>query len=188
MRARRRWRRQRARPGPQSPAHPPSTHRALAERRHHDQAGAAPSPAVTPTATRSAKAPGPTTELPKLQKPDPSKNENMCYDSGAWNKNARMQNTGRSFCRDLERYVSPITGPRVIESPYHLLYDAGEGSIKIVASVEILEGCEWEYNYDECIRYMKVLADSCDCSGETYKQGGVVTNSCSKWRLDPNRA
>jgi hypothetical protein len=112
----------------------------------------------------------------------------MCYDGGVFTENARMQNAAKSFCGQLETYGSPLTGWRVIERTYPFPYDLGEGLIKIVASVEILEGCEWEYSYDECIRYMKVPADSCDCSGETYKHGGMVTNNCSKWRLDPNRA
>ena len=41
------------------------------------------------------------------------------------------------------------------------------------------------YDYDECIRYMKVGIDSCDCGGENDKQGGYVTNNCIKARIDP---
>lgn len=56
-----------------------------------------------------------------------------------------------------------------------------------MASVEIFQGCEWEYSFDECVRYMKVPTDSCDCSGANRKQGGIASNGCSKWRMDPNR-
>ena len=39
---------------------------------------------------------------------------------------------------------------------------------------------------EERVRYLEVLAHSCDCaSTEPQKQGGVLTNNCLVVRVDP---
>ena len=51
---------------------------------------------------------------------------------------------------------------------------------------QVKDGCIWNANYDECMRYMKVPIDSCNCGGENGKQGGYVENNCIMAKVDPN--
>lgn len=143
----------------------------------------------TSTTTTTSKKPDPTPEKPKLNRPDPSKNERDCYGSGQWTSNDRMQNGAISYCKDLNSaYGGKTLGPKFFnEGRKSFPYQSSEfAAIEIIMSVEVYDGCEWPFSYDECIRYMKVGIDSCSCSGKDGKRGGYVWNNCIKVRIDPN--
>lgn len=138
----------------------------------------------TPTTTEESKETS-TTEspTPTLKTPDHSKNKKHCYDSGQKSGYGAIEAAAESFC-------------------HNVVDDDEQGSIRsnyrredkknppkgyhFVLSFEVYEGCGWEANYDECMRYMRVPIDSCDCSAKGNKQGGWVENNCIKARIDPN--
>ncbi|KAI8211142.1 hypothetical protein K4K52_011113 [Colletotrichum sp. SAR 10_76] len=133
----------------------------------------------TSTTTSASAIPSP------METGDPSQNVASCYNSGETTENSRMQNGAASFCRGI---ASDNFGPGYFHSgSYDFPYNGGIGTVQIVISFEIFDDCDWNYSLDECERYLKVPTDSCNCSGVNGKQGGIVTNNCYKWRIDPNR-
>jgi hypothetical protein len=126
------------------------------------------------------------TPTPTLESPDPSQNIKHCYDDGAKASYDSITVNAESFCRDvvnknkdngyywsndkLEEKKSPGGGPG-----YHF---------KVLFAVK--EGCLWKADFDECMRYMKVPIDSCNCSAKGNKQGGWVENNCITAKIDPN--
>lgn len=120
---------------------------------------------------------------PKLDKPDTSKNEKKCYNWGYKSSNMRIANAAEAFCKEnLEKHKDgPVfsnfreTGQKSPPDTHHF-----------VMTFEVFEGCEWEYDFDDCMRYFKVPIDSCDCGGKGEKQGGTVRNNCVYARIDPN--
>jgi hypothetical protein len=60
----------------------------------------------------------------------------------------------------------------------------------IYMSVEIkipVGGCVWEYTETlQCIQYLIVILDGCNCDGVYYKKGDILENNCLQWRLYPN--
>ena len=62
-----------------------------------------------------------------------------------------------------------------------------EGGLVVHLGLQVIAGCEWEYDYEECQRYLKVAVDTCDCQGVNGKHGGKVENDCLLWWLDPNK-
>ena len=124
------------------------------------------------------------TPTPTLDSPDASKNVKHCYNSGQKSNYEAITYAAESFCRavvnknkdngyywsndKLEDKETPSTG-------YHF---------KLIFSVN--EGCLWKADYDECMRYMKVPIDSCNCSAKGGKQGGWVKNNCITAQIDPN--
>ncbi|KAK0746794.1 pectate lyase superfamily protein-domain-containing protein [Schizothecium vesticola] len=152
-----------------------------------------PEPAV-PGGTMStqpvaSKQPSPTPRPSQKPKPKPNKadsgqNERSCYNTGQWTTNDRLRFAAQSFCKELS---GGVLGPKsFVERTHNPDFTRSDGaSIEIITSVEVMDGCEWESNYDECLRYMKVGIDSCDCRGENNKHGGMVWNNCLKFRIDP---
>ncbi|KAL6918754.1 hypothetical protein FSST1_002780 [Fusarium sambucinum] len=120
---------------------------------------------------------------PNLTKPDPGQNEKHCYDSGQKSNYDAITYAAESFCRDVvnDQVQGPVwsnyklEGKKVPSTGYHFKL-----------AFQVYEGCIWTANYDECMRYMKVPIDSCDCSAKGNKQGGWVENNCIMARIDPN--
>ncbi|KAG8674092.1 hypothetical protein FPOAC1_000055 [Fusarium poae] len=120
---------------------------------------------------------------PTLIKPDPGQNEKHCYDSGQKSNYEAITYAAESFCRDVvnDQVQGPVwsnyklEGKKVPSTGYHFKL-----------AFQVYEGCIWTANYDECMRYMKVPIDSCDCSAQGNKQGGWVENNCIMARIDPN--
>jgi hypothetical protein len=106
------------------------------------------------------------------------------YNTGQWTTNDRLRFAAQSFCKELS---GGVLGPKsFVEWTHNPDFTGSDGaSIEIITSVEVMDGCEWESNYDECLRYMKVGIDSCDCRGKNNKHGGMVWNNCLKFRIDP---
>ncbi|KAG8355372.1 hypothetical protein FVEN_g6757, partial [Fusarium venenatum] len=123
------------------------------------------------------------TPTPTLIKPDPGQNEKHCYDSGQKSNYEAITYAAESFCRDVvnDQVQGPVwsnyklEGKKVPSTGYHFKL-----------AFQVYEGCIWTANYDECMRYMKVPIDSCDCSAKGNKQGGWVENNCIMARIDPN--
>ncbi|RSL98939.1 hypothetical protein CEP52_010061 [Fusarium oligoseptatum] len=138
----------------------------------------------TPTTTEESEETS-TTEIPTptLKTPDHSNNKKHCYDSGQKAGYGAIEAAGESFCHNVvdDDEQGPIRSNYKREDKknppkgYHF-----------ILSFEVYEGCGWEADYDECMRYMRVPIDSCDCSAKGNKQGGWVENNCIKARIDPN--
>ncbi|KAJ4011857.1 hypothetical protein NW752_004255 [Fusarium irregulare] len=121
---------------------------------------------------------------PTLDSPDASQNIKHCYGSGQKSNYEAITYAAESFCRDVVSknkdngyYWSndKLEGKKTPSTGYHF---------KLLFSVN--EGCLWKADYDECMRYMKVPIDSCNCSAKGGKQGGWVENNCITAKIDPN--
>ncbi|RSL95923.1 hypothetical protein CDV31_013702 [Fusarium ambrosium] len=120
---------------------------------------------------------------PTPKTPDHSNNKKHCYDSGQKAGYGAIEAAAESFCHNVvdDDEQGPIRSNYKREDKknppkgYHF-----------ILSFEVYEGCGWEADYDECMRYMRVPIDSCDCSAKGNKQGGWVENNCIKARIDPN--
>ncbi|KAK2762269.1 hypothetical protein FQN54_001279 [Arachnomyces sp. PD_36] len=119
-------------------------------------------------------------EEPELDTPDPSQNEKKCYDSGQKASYGKIEASAESFCESIEE-----DGP-VLSNYSKTSKGQPNENYHFIQEFEVYEGCEWEYSYDECMRYLRVPIDSCDCSQKGDKQGGSVWNNCIYARIDPN--
>ncbi|KAL0932541.1 LysM domain-containing protein [Colletotrichum truncatum] len=153
-------------------------------------------PQQTTTTTTRAQTTEPSkpTEKP-LKRPDANKNEINCYGSGRKMSNKRLRNGINSFCRNIGSAVGVearglegrATGE--LKAGYKKEYiKPFSGQEEIRFSFEVLDGCTWTFDFDECTRYFKTPVDSCNCGGENGKQGGRGENDCLKWTTDPNRS
>ncbi|KAF2271266.1 pectin lyase-like protein [Westerdykella ornata] len=135
------------------------------------------------------------TPTSKIQEPtpspyehgDPMQNEVHCYNSGETTERVRMENAANSFCKGVGEAGDILIENFFQSNEYPFPYNGGIGTVKIKISLEVAEGCVWAYDYDECRRYLRVPTDSCNCGGVNGKEGGVVSNNCLSWRIDPNR-
>lgn len=129
----------------------------------------------------------PTTPVsPPVAVPSPAENEVHCYNSGAKADHDQIDGAVNSFCGQLEKIGH-------FDEDYFREWSAAlnvrnNQVLKIVMSLSVKSGCEWDFVSADCRRYLNVPADSCQCGGVNSKQGGYVTNNCLEWRLDPNIA
>ncbi|KAK3934652.1 glucan 1,3-beta-glucosidase [Diplogelasinospora grovesii] len=115
------------------------------------------SSSTTTTTTSTSAIPSP------METGDPEENVVDCYNSGETTENARMQSSGASFCNSI---AGDNFGPGYFhQGSYDFPYNGGVGFMRMVISLEILAGCDWKYNLDDCERYLRVLTDSCNCGG-----------------------
>ncbi|KAK1979523.1 pectate lyase superfamily protein-domain-containing protein [Colletotrichum cereale] len=153
-------------------------------------------PQQTTTTTTRAQTTQPSQPTAKpLKKPDAKHNKVQCFSQGQKMSNVRLRNGIDSFCRNIGsdvgvrarglegRATGELTGGYKKESikPF-------SGQEEISFSFEVLNGCAWTFNFDECTRYFKTPVDSCNCGGENDKQGGYGNNNCLKWKADPNHS
>lgn len=126
----------------------------------------------------------PTPTQPTYPKPDPSKNVKSCYNSGQTAEYDAITFAAESFCHNL---ADDPRGPIIHGEGFNLTKKkTPHAGYHFILMFELYKECEWELNYDECMRYMKVPIDSCNCAQQGEKQGGRVTNNCISARLDPN--
>lgn len=137
------------------------------------------STSTTPTTTQSA-----TPEPSPSEEGDPMQNQVKCYNSGETTEHVRVDNAATSFCNDIAKDAFAENYFRSIDFPFP--YNGGFGTVDITISLEIKPKCDWTYNFNECIEYLAVPENSCNCNGVNGKQGGIVTNNCYEWRMDPN--
>lgn len=136
----------------------------------------------TTTSTRTTETPE-----PSPREGDPSQNDVSCYDSGENTEHVRMDNAANSFCNIVGDNNGATLRPNFhYAQDFPFSYNGGFGTVTIHISLDVFSGCELEFNYDECRRYLGVPVDSCNCGGVDWKQGGVVENNCYSWRIDPN--
>ncbi|KAH9845616.1 glycoside hydrolase family 55 protein [Teratosphaeria destructans] len=136
----------------------------------------------TSTTTEPASAPTPS----PMEQGDPMLNKVNCYNSGETTENERMQNAASSFCGQIKN--AKLVAGYFYSSDFRFPYNGGAGIVDITISLEINDKCDWTWNENECKKYLSVPTDSCNCGGENGKQGGVVSNNCYTWRIDPNRS
>jgi hypothetical protein len=150
---------------------------------------------MCPTPTRSSSSMSKTIAMSVQQSPppeespregDPTTNKVKCYGSGQKTEHVCIDNTIDSLCNTLGR-GGTVLGPNFFSQQTFTLPNSGGGiGVKIVTSLAINKDCQCTWNLDECRRYMKVTADSCNCGSVNGKQGGIISNDCYSWRVDPN--
>ncbi|KAK1966745.1 pectin lyase-like protein [Colletotrichum sublineola] len=128
-----------------------------------------------------------------LKRPNAKSNKVHCYKSGHKMDNSLLQYGIESFCYNLQseagirargledRTTGVLVGPFERDT-----YKDVRGPNHISFSFEVLDGCEWRFDFDECTRYFKTPVDSCNCNTLNHKQGGYGSNNCLRWRSDPN--
>lgn len=115
---------------------------------------------------------------------NPAGNEVQCYNSGETTEDVRMQAASESFCGIIEK---DVMGPGYFKSQnFPFAYNGGLGTVTITISLQVKPGCSFEFNQNLCQHYLSVPADSCNCAGVNGKQGGIISNNCYNWRVDPN--
>ncbi|KAF6838862.1 LysM domain-containing protein [Colletotrichum musicola] len=149
-------------------------------------------PTVTRTTTEAAKTTTPVRPTQAVPVPAPLKSGNpmdnkvSCYNQGRGTEHSRIDNAIDSFCKELGKPGDIISNSFSYRDTLQFPQKAGELGLEILVQFNLQEGCEWRWDLAQCQRYLKVVADSCDCSGVNSKHGGSVKNSCYYWRLDPN--
>lgn len=128
-----------------------------------------------------------TPEPSPYEEGDPMQNELSCYGSGETTEGTRMRNGATSFCNQLGSTGDVLAENYFHQSKQDFDFNGGIGTVEIVLSLEIKPNCQWTWDLGECQRYLAVPTDACNCGGVNGKQGGVVTNNCYEWRIDPNR-
>ncbi|KAL5327699.1 hypothetical protein ACEPPN_005402 [Leptodophora sp. 'Broadleaf-Isolate-01'] len=131
------------------------------------------------------------------QEGNPVDNKVACYDGGAKTEFMRMIAASNDFCNEMKG--DTFKQGYVHTGSYPFPNNGGFMSIKIdiqfsIPNVNTLLGRDlanaqlysWEYDFDECMKYLSVPRDSCNCGSVDNKQGGVVTNKGMYWTLDPN--
>ncbi|GJD05036.1 lysM domain-containing protein [Colletotrichum higginsianum] len=134
------------------------------------------------------------TEKP-LARPDANQNEIKCFGSGHKMGNTRLRLGIESFCSNIGSDALGV-GARGLNDRRAATGELTGGykrrdtktldkNDKISFSFEVMDGCAWTFDLDECARYFKTAVDSCNCDGENGKQGGYGGNNCLKWMTDP---
>lgn len=139
---------------------------------------------ATPTSTTTSTTTSATPTATKIG--NPMKNTVSCYNSGETTESVRMQSAAKSFCNQMQYATFKENYIHQSDQPFD--YNGGIGTVTIHLSFQIKAGCTWVWDLDECLKYLSVPTDSCNCKGVNGKQGGTVTNDCYTWRIDPNRS
>lgn len=144
-----------------------------------------------PTSTTSSSSSSRTTttaspEPSPYEHGDPRENDWDCYNSGRTSDHERLDNAANSFCNHLGS-SGDVLGENFFRDDSLSFPVSGLSlPLEVVLSLDVFEGCEWQWDYNECRRYLSVPVDSCNCGGVNGKQGGTVENNCLRWRIDPN--
>ncbi|KAH9207216.1 pectate lyase superfamily protein-domain-containing protein [Leptodontidium sp. 2 PMI_412] len=142
-----------------------------------------------PTSPQTSTSSSSTTTSSAIPLPSPfeigdSTNNNVaCFKSGRKTENNRMVSARKDFCNAIK---SDDMGPGYyLSKDFYFSADGGPRDVMISVSLQINDKCHFEYNYNLCMHYFSVLADSCNCGGIDGKQGGLLKNSCYTMRVDP---
>jgi hypothetical protein len=120
--------------------------------------------------------------------PHPSQNEVSCYDSGMKLDNADLREVVGEFCNDIKDHAVWWHN-RPDTTVYHLsrtLRPSNAKNANVVLTFTLFKKCSWSYSFSECQRYLSNPVDACNCSGENGKQGGITSNDCLAFGVDPN--
>ncbi|KAI0097347.1 glycoside hydrolase family 55 protein [Nemania sp. FL0031] len=140
-----------------------------------------PCPTETSTSTVTRTTTATTMPEPSPREGDPMKNERHCYNSGAKEYHRNLDTAAIGFCYSLGQ-SGDILRPGVYTGRSLITDEAAWIDTKL----EIMDGCQWTWDYDLCREYLGVGVDSCNCGGVDHKMGGYVTNNCYTWKIDPN--
>lgn len=154
------------------------------------------------TSTTSTQATATTTEAPPEESPLERGHARQnrapgCYNRGKAASHERLENAVNSFCRYLgsgrgsglqTRDVVAGEGGRPVfrDEIFRTQTEPFNDNLEVVLEFQQFDGCEWDFSFDECKRYLMIPIDSCDCNGVNGKHGGTVENNCYRWRIDPN--
>ncbi|KAG8162100.1 hypothetical protein KVR01_007865 [Diaporthe batatas] len=156
-----------------------------------DRITCAPETTITETATATTTVAATITEPAEpeaspMEHADASKNVRDCYDAGQDTTHVRLDEAINSFCKQIGDPGDVLAAGTVKKANKEPPSNGGS-VVEIVFKLEVKEKCEWSYDYNECVRYLGVPVDSCNCGGINGKQGGTVENNCLYWRVDPNK-
>ncbi|KAK6215409.1 hypothetical protein QIS74_08428 [Colletotrichum tabaci] len=129
------------------------------------------------------------TEKPSARA-DANQNQIKCFGSGHKMGNTRLRLGIESFCSNIGSDAKDV-GARGLNDRRAATGELTGGykrrdtktldkNDKISFSLEVMDGCAWTFDLDECARYFKTVVDSCNCDGENGKQGGYGGNNCLK--------
>ena len=143
-------------------------------------------PTSPQTSTSSSSTTSTTSAIPlpsPLEIGDSTTNNVACFKSGRKTENVRMVSARKDFCNAIK---SDDMGPGYyLSKDFYFSADGGPRDIMITVSLQVADKCHFVYNYNLCMHYFSVLADSCDCSGINGKKGGLLKNSCYTMMVDP---
>ncbi|KAH7027557.1 pectate lyase superfamily protein-domain-containing protein [Microdochium trichocladiopsis] len=131
----------------------------------------------------TATAPAPPTPTPTNILGDPHDNAVRCFNSGEQTEQERMFYAADAFCGSLE---DDDMGPGYYKlSTSKFNFNGGVGWVSIDVSLEVKDGCRFDYDRKLCNMYLAKTALSCNCDHTYGKQGGVLENHCYTWMVDP---
>lgn len=150
------------------------------------------------TKTSTTTSARPTTS--QYEQGDARTNSLRCYNKGEKTEGERMHNAAKSFCGAIDK---SLLGPKFFKrQKFPFPYNGGFGTVSITISLEVKAHCSFgtyhkitpanplgydiaHFDEELCEHYLSVPTDSCNCAGVNGKQGGVLTNNCYVWRIDP---
>ncbi|KAF7307902.1 Glycoside hydrolase family 55 protein [Mycena kentingensis (nom. inval.)] len=100
----------------------------------------------------------------------------QCYNTGTKADRASIVSYIDDFCFDLKGRT--VNNGRVFTTRYN------SGTFTVLISGAAINGCSFVVD-NNCARLLRLPVDSCNTDGVNDKQGGVVTDSCGQWRVDP---
>ncbi|OIW23390.1 pectin lyase-like protein [Coniochaeta ligniaria NRRL 30616] len=132
----------------------------------------------TPTASATPKV--------TLQLANPMFNTVDCYESGLHTEHAVLDGADRDACNDVGRAGPVFTLPYKYARRFDLNVKPGSLAARVDVNFEVKPNCTYTWTYSECMDYMSIPVDSCNCGGVDRKQGGTAENNCLYVRVDPN--
>lgn len=139
---------------------------------------------AAPTTTTDVSPPPEPTATPRRSFGHPTKNVVSCRKKGRSTSHKRIDEAIAMFCKNVQG-IAAFDRPGFEFSDQKDSHASNEvGGTRIMMKLEVLDGCYWPYNADECARYLRVPTDSCYCGGKNGKHGGTVENDCLKWDMN----
>lgn len=134
--------------------------------------------------------------------PHPSQNKLTCFKSGVGATHYAMDQGNGRACSDLKA-IAEWWGDRPMDTEYNYKktfyvypYESRKrqsdqptspSDYAITYAFTLLKKCDWLYNEDDCLAYLKLPVDACNCEGVDNKQGGTMWNDCIRVTIDANR-
>ncbi|KAM0543161.1 hypothetical protein ACHAPJ_012459 [Fusarium lateritium] len=129
--------------------------------------------------------PEPEPEPSPYEDGDPSINEVSCNSDGRKSSHERIDNAIKSYCDSLAEEGDVLYEGFQKKRQFEFSVINLETVMAIEISFRVSDGCQWEFTWDECRKYLLAPIDSCQCGGKDGKRGGTVENNCYPWDIDP---
>lgn len=123
-----------------------------------------------------------------LAQPHPVENKVNCFDAGEGVDNADLVEVAGKFCGVVRDYADWWDG-RPYNEDFTVIQDfvpSGASEITVTLTFILYKGCNWFYNRDDCMHYLRNPVDACNCATLNDKQGGTTWNNCLRFDIDPN--